>query len=919
MVSKIHVSFVHERHRSADFFDISFLLSFRRCAMSAKQLVLIVIVTTLIYVSFSMTTAGARDHSDSKNLDRIYTLPKSVPALLNYQGYLATADSGAVNETLAMTFRLFDSAEGGTQLWSETHSAVEVSNGGFTLLLGSVTPFPTDLFDGSILYLQMEVGTEVFTPRKAIVSVAYSVRSDEATHAARADSAAQATLADEANHTAMADSATYAAEAGHSVHADTAAYSPGTNPWSVSGDDVYRESGNVGIGTASPTTELEVIGTVDADAYTVNGVPIGTSTDTYWNRTGDDIYYIAGNVGVGTASPTARLQVDDTKGHEGSLCSADYAVYGKNSGGNEGHLGSTSYGASGRNATSSNYGHLGTPDKGAEGVNDNGNWGALGMSNYGAHGQHSNGNEGHLGTASYGAAGRNAASDNYGMLGTPYRGAEGVNSNGNNGALGDSAYGAYGINSNGNEGKLGTTSYGAAGKNVTSGNYGMLGTPDRGAEGVNNNGHWGALGTDNYAVYGQHSGGNYGFFGGSQVGAFGQYNASNYGYLGGDQVGVFGQNGNGNCGYIGGSGEGVWALHNNGNIGRLADSDHGAYGQYSNGNFGTLGEQDYAVYAQHNSGSFGWLGHLHQGAYGQHSNGNYGGLGGENQGVYGYNASSNCAGHLASASRGVSGSHPSGNSGYIANQNHGVYGVNNNGNNGFLGGANAAVGGNAFSGYAGYFVGDVHVSNNLSKGGGSFKIDHPLDPENKYLYHSFVESPDMMNVYNGNVVLDAAGRAWVELPEWFQVVNRDFRYQLTCIGGFAPVFIAEKISDNRFQIAGGQPGMEVSWQVTGIRQDPYANLYRIPVEEDKPPEERGYYLHPEAYGLPEEQGVGWLYHPDRLDSMKETTAASKRTVEQALAPVKAASRVKVPAKIAKPQNLQPENGKSDLEPVPKEH
>jgi hypothetical protein len=132
-----------------------------------------------------------------------------------------------------------------------------------------------------------------------------------------------------------------------------------------------------------------------------------------------------------------------------------------------------------------------------------------------------------------------------------------------------------------------------------------------------------------------------------------------------------------------------------------------------------------------------------------------------------------------------------------------------------------------------------------------------LDPEGKYLYHSFVESPDMMNIYNGNVVLDEHGEAWVELPGWFEALNRDFRYQLTCIGGFAPVYIAEKIQHNRFKIAGGKPGMEVSWQVTGIRQDPWAEAHRIPVEEVKPPEEQGTYLHPEVYGQPEEKSVDW--------------------------------------------------------------
>ena len=145
--------------------------------------------------------------------------------------------------------------------------------------------------------------------------------------------------------------------------------------------------------------------------------------------------------------------------------------------------------------------------------------------------------------------------------------------------------------------------------------------------------------------------------------------------------------------------------------------------------------------------------------------------------------------------------------------------------------------------------GNVSIAGNLSKGSGSFKIDHPLDPANKYLSHSFVESPDMMNIYNGNVELDEDGEAWVDLPEWFGALNRDFRYQLTCIGGQALVYVAEEISNNRFKIAGGTQGLKVSWQVTGVRQDPYAETHRIQVEEDKPADKRGSYLHPDAYGL----------------------------------------------------------------------
>ena len=169
---------------------------------------------------------------------------------------------------------------------------------------------------------------------------------------------------------------------------------------------------------------------------------------------------------------------------------------------------------------------------------------------------------------------------------------------------------------------------------------------------------------------------------------------------------------------------------------------------------------------------------------------------------------------------------------------------------------NVAVYGNATApALAGKFQGNVSVIGTLSKSAGSFKIDHPLFPAERYLSHSFVESPDMKNIYDGIATLDRDGSAVVELPAWFQALNEDFRYQLTCIGENAPVFIAEEIADNRFRIGGGHPGMRVSWLVTGIRHDRYARAYRIPVEEEKQLHERGRFLHPELYGVTEAQSV----------------------------------------------------------------
>jgi len=153
-----------------------------------------------------------------------------------------------------------------------------------------------------------------------------------------------------------------------------------------------------------------------------------------------------------------------------------------------------------------------------------------------------------------------------------------------------------------------------------------------------------------------------------------------------------------------------------------------------------------------------------------------------------------------------------------------------------------------------YFNGDLAVTGNISKGGGSFKIDHPLDPENKYLYHSFVESPDMKNIYDGVVETDEEGLADVVLPEWFTALNRDFRYQLTVIGQFAQAIVAEEIADNRFAIRTDLPNVKVSWQVTGIRQDAYAEANRIPVEVEKSDQARGAYLHPEAFAQSKDRG-----------------------------------------------------------------
>jgi hypothetical protein len=159
-----------------------------------------------------------------------------------------------------------------------------------------------------------------------------------------------------------------------------------------------------------------------------------------------------------------------------------------------------------------------------------------------------------------------------------------------------------------------------------------------------------------------------------------------------------------------------------------------------------------------------------------------------------------------------------------------------------------------------YPDGDVVARGTLSAAAKAFKIDHPLDPANKYLVHSSVESAEMLNIYTGNVVTDELGLATVKLPDWFEAENTDFRYQLTVIGQFAQAIIKDKIANGQFRIMTNASHVEVSWLVTGVRQDAYAKAHPLVIEEEKPASERGHYTHPELYGQPVDKQIGGHAH-----------------------------------------------------------
>lgn len=181
------------------------------------------------------------------------------------------------------------------------------------------------------------------------------------------------------------------------------------------------------------------------------------------------------------------------------------------------------------------------------------------------------------------------------------------------------------------------------------------------------------------------------------------------------------------------------------------------------------------------------------------------------------------------------------------------------------GGTNASVYAEGESGannYAGYF-GGLLFANSASSGVKAFMIDHPVDPANKVLMHSSVESDERKNIYDGTITTDSQGFATVTMPSWFEALNEDFRYQLTVIDDensedFVLAKVVKRLHLGKFTIRTSKPSTTISWQITGRRHDPVSNFYPLEVEREKTPLERGKLFFPEAYGKPKEQTVGLM-------------------------------------------------------------
>ncbi len=184
-----------------------------------------------------------------------------IPETISFQGILKDNNGDVVTDgSYAMEFQLFDAISSGTSVWGpELHNSVSTTDGLYSVILGSITPFTTAVaFDGGY-FLQIKVGAEVLTPRIALNGSPYAFTA-------------------------------------RSI---------------VGSDNIVPATGNVGIGTTTPTTELEVVGTVTATEFVGGGAGLTGLPSSPWTGT-SNISYSGGNVGIGTNTPTSTLDVSGT-------------------------------------------------------------------------------------------------------------------------------------------------------------------------------------------------------------------------------------------------------------------------------------------------------------------------------------------------------------------------------------------------------------------------------------------------------------------------------------------------------------------------------------------------------------------------------------------------------------------------------
>jgi hypothetical protein len=800
----------------------------------------------------------------------------TVPNLVRYGGVLKDAQGAPLSSTtVGITFAIYKQQDGGAPVWMETQSVATDAGGNYSALLGSTTAngLPGDLFSQEEQrWLGVQVQGQAEQSRVLLVSVPYAFKAHEA-ETLGGKSVSDFVLANSTNSSANSSSTTQtgpntANSPPASGGARKGAASAGPTNFSGSTTDqiVGVTQSGTGGGVIASAPSKALVGTATSTSGTAIGVEGGSNGSGGYGVYGNVTSATGATVGVkgnsqssggtgvrgtniATSGATTGVSgyVDSAAGTAGSFNNAagGMILSGQNNGvvkfsvdgsGNitsQGTLsgigitGTTSAAAgvgltgNATNTTGANTGVMGeTPSTNGTGVGGYAN--ATTGQNVGVYGQtNSNNGWGVYGEAdstsgqTFGVEGNNQSAGNYssGVLGYE------------NAATG-AVYGVQGVTASTTNYAVGVVGNENAATGVVYGVQGVTASTTNNAAGVAGNENatsgvvYGVSGITNSATNGA---------------------AGVNGYEGAATGVVYGVNGNTNSTTTGAAAvsgvEGALTGTVSGVSGTTMSSGQGAagvsgYAQATSGEtYGVLG-----INSSSTNGANGVLGSA-TATTGQAIGVQGASSSPEGIGVEGINVV--CSGSGCTLVAGTAGFFATATGGTILEGVGGtdtVFTVDSSGN--------------------GHYAGNLNVTGTLTKGGGSFKIDDPLDPENKTLSHSFVESPDMMNLYNGSVRLDARGEAWVAMPEYFQALNRDFQYVLTSVGSSQPrLYIAREMKGNRFKIAGGGPNGKVSWMVTGIRQDAWANAHRIPTEEEKPPQERGKYLHPELYGASADQNT----------------------------------------------------------------
>jgi hypothetical protein len=720
-----------------------------------------------------------------------------------YQGYLRQGGAPLNNPSQSMRFRIYDALTGGTALWDSGALTVNVSNGLFTVQLNP----PVSIWTGADRFLEIQVGATTLTPRVRIGSTPYAntatllnmfqsgtMNPDRMviTHSpAFTNWGLMYRDTDDSFHflaggttvlrvglggpTALQIPA--GAAAGRVLTSDASgnaswqALPPSATVWAVSGANIYNtNTGNVGIGTTTPTAKLDVRGGMLVDSSS-GSLRIGyPSSANQWHfntmNGGADLqlwenavntvrmYFKAGgNIGIGTTAPAARLDILggnwDTASTEGDLRIGDATYRLK--------IGIARSGDGAGHATIAAQG----------GIN----------------------------MLSLGAGTTLAAQRTLTILGTGNVGIGTIAPTGRLHIEHNSTLSSPTLRLHETEAefaRLEFTNTNTARKWQIAGFIGSAVAADR----LN---FWNSAAGDILSIRGD-----------GTVVATNPSTAPNafalHGILSSTSPGPW-------CAAVRGQNNGT-GVHGIGVWGSQEGSGYGVYGTSVSG----IGVRGYA------SAPSGFT----YGVFGESASQN-------GSGVFGQATATSGAAwgvvaviySTASNAYGVYASEPSGGAGHA-----------------------------------------VYASGTLAATGTkSFQIDHPLSPETHYLNHFCAEGPEPMNAYSGVVSLDSRGEAWVQLPDYFEAINRDPRYTLTPIGAAMPnLHVAVKIQNNRFKIAGGAPGKEVSWRIEAVRNDLWVQRYGYQTEQEKEDAIKGKYLSPELYGQPKERGIHYRPEPEPVPS-----------------------------------------------------